>query len=149
VTTNARREFLAPTLMLIGATAVLLWWLGAPGATAQTDQVTLGRELFISGCSSCHGNDGHGATGANGQVQGPSLVKSGAAGAYFQLSTGRMPAATTGSQVERKPTVYSTADIGHRKVAAAQARLYQHRGRVAPHRPGADAELVEISDSPR
>ena len=111
MTTNARREFLAPTLMLIGATAVLLWWLGAPGATAQTDQVTLGRELFISGCSSCHGNDGHGATGANGQVQGPSLVKSGAAGAYFQLSTGRMPAATTGSQVERKPTVYSTADI--------------------------------------
>jgi len=115
VNTNARREFLAPTLTLIGATAVLLWWLGAPGAMAQNDQVTRGRELFISGCSSCHGGDGHGATGANGQVQGPSLVKSGAAGAYFQLSTGRMPAATTGSQVERKNHNQTRIDANGRK----------------------------------
>jgi ubiquinol-cytochrome c reductase cytochrome c subunit len=111
VIANPRREVVAPAALLVAATAMLLWWLGGPAATAQTDPLTRGRELFISGCASCHGSDGHGVARSDGEARGPSLVTAGAAGAYFQLSTGRMPAATTSSQAERKPPAYSEADI--------------------------------------
>ena len=111
MTTSVRRDVVAPALLLIAATAVLLWWLGFSAAAAQSDPVARGREKFLTGCASCHGADGQGVTGDDGEARGPSLVASGAAGAYFQLSTGRMPAATTGGQAERKPPVYSPADI--------------------------------------
>jgi len=111
VSITARRHLAAQAVLLIGATAALLWWLGLPSATAQTDQIERGRELFLTGCSSCHGSNGQGVTGEDGSVRGPSVVDSGSAGAYFQLSTGRMPAATTQGQAERKPVVYSDADI--------------------------------------
>src|SRR4051812_39567811 len=46
----------------------------------------MGRQLFVDGCSSCHGVDARGLPG-----QGPSLHGAGAAAADFYLSTGRMP----------------------------------------------------------
>jgi ubiquinol-cytochrome c reductase cytochrome c subunit len=45
-----------------------------------------GRELFVTGCQSCHGVDAKGVRG-----NGPSLTGVGALAADFYLSTGRMP----------------------------------------------------------
>lgn len=47
----------------------------------------LGRELYVRSCASCHGTNG------GGTPRGPSVVGVGAASAYFQLTTGRMPPA--------------------------------------------------------
>jgi ubiquinol-cytochrome c reductase cytochrome c subunit len=67
--------------------------------------VAQGRELFQTGCSSCHGPAGRGTD------QGPDLVGVGAAAADFQLGTGRMPLAVPGAQAVRKPPAYSDDEI--------------------------------------
>ena len=63
-----------------------------------------GRQLYVTGCSSCHGLDG------SGTRRGPSLQASGEASAYYYLSTGRMPLADE-TQPRRKPAAYSGAEI--------------------------------------
>jgi ubiquinol-cytochrome c reductase cytochrome c subunit len=68
-------------------------------------RVAAGRELYLTGCSSCHGPEGRGTDRA------PSLVGVGAASADFQLSTGRMPADETGGQTARKPPAYDREEI--------------------------------------
>jgi ubiquinol-cytochrome c reductase cytochrome c subunit len=65
-----------------------------------------GERLFLDGCSSCHGDAGHGVAG-----RGPSLERAGEAGAYYYLSTGRMPLANSEEQPRRKPPVYTDAEI--------------------------------------
>jgi quinol---cytochrome-c reductase cytochrome c subunit len=64
-----------------------------------------GHELFLTSCSSCHGADG------GGTADGPSLVGVGAAGANFQLTTGRMPLANPSAQPVRKPPAFGPDDI--------------------------------------
>lgn len=64
-----------------------------------------GRELFVTGCSTCHGLDGRGT------ALGPSLKSSGAAAAYYYLATGRMPAANSTPPLPRKPPAYSPTEI--------------------------------------
>jgi ubiquinol-cytochrome c reductase cytochrome c subunit len=65
-----------------------------------------GRDLFVAGCSSCHGLDAKGVKGA-----GPSLEHAGAAAADFYLSTGRMPLDTTGDEPVRSKPAYTRAEI--------------------------------------
>jgi ubiquinol-cytochrome c reductase cytochrome c subunit len=78
-----------------------------PPAPTETDpQVTAGRQLFVTGCSSCHGGDGRGVAG-----RGPTLVGVGAATADFYLSTGRMPADRPVAQATRKRPAYSRPQI--------------------------------------
>ena len=60
-----------------------------------------GKQLFLKGCSSCHGLN------AEGQDIAPSLIGVGAASVDFQVGTGRMPMADMSQQAMRKPTVYS------------------------------------------
>ena len=73
---------------------------------AQDDAlVERGRELFLTGCSSCHGVEG------GGSDRGPSLVRSGEAAAYYYLSTGRMPLANTEEQPRRKDPAYDDREI--------------------------------------
>jgi ubiquinol-cytochrome c reductase cytochrome c subunit len=67
--------------------------------------VAAGKALFQANCSSCHGLE------AQGTSEGPSLVGSGAAAVYFQMSTGRMPAKEVGAENARKPTTFSPAQI--------------------------------------
>lgn len=74
---------------------------GSGGKVAPADG---GREMFVTGCSSCHGLDGRGTK------RGPTLEHSGAAAAYYYLSTGRMPLATDG-QPRRKAPVYTPEQI--------------------------------------
>src|SRR5688500_10811541 len=81
---------------------------GAGAAPAGEDDDALvqrGRDLFITGCASCHGADG------DGTDQGPSLEGVGAASADFQLTTGRMPDTDPDRQPVSKPPAYEPDEI--------------------------------------
>lgn len=86
-------------------------------ATAQetktdAELIEQGRELFLVGCSSCHGVNGEGiSTQRDGYQYGPSLVGVGAAAVDFQVDTGRMPMAQPGQQAPRKGSVYNDEEI--------------------------------------
>ena len=60
-----------------------------------------GKQIFLKGCSSCHGLNAEGASVA------PSLIGVGAASVDFQVGTGRMPMADMSTQAMRKPRVYN------------------------------------------
>ncbi|MBW3615627.1 MAG: c-type cytochrome [Actinobacteria bacterium] len=95
-----------PVLCLVGLFVTLAGLLPVrTAAPASLSQVRGdGRQLYVTGCSSCHGLDG------TGTDRGPSLERSGAASAYYYLSTGRMPLADE-AQPRRKPPAYSRAEI--------------------------------------
>ena len=77
----------------------------ASAAVGAQQDITAGKELFQANCSSCHGLE------AQGTSQGPSLIGSGAAAVYFQMSTGRMPAKEVGAQNNRKPVTFTPRQI--------------------------------------
>ena len=64
-----------------------------------------GKQLFLKGCSSCHGLN------AEGGAVAPSLIGVGAASVDFQVGTGRMPMADMSQQAMRKDPVYTPAEI--------------------------------------
>ena len=73
-----------------------------PVAVAKSaTQIEQGKQLFLEGCSSCHG------LAAQGTSDAPSLIGVGAAAVDFQVGTGRMPLAGPGIQAMRKPPVYT------------------------------------------
>ncbi|NHN55954.1 c-type cytochrome [Calidifontibacter sp. DB0510] len=119
-----RRHPAALLIVLIFAMAVLggLYAVLAPKsadaaeATANSGQITAGRQLFISNCASCHGSN------AAGGPAGPSLVGVGAASVDFQVGTGRMPLQQPGVQAQRanKPQ-FTQAEIN--QLAAYVASL--------------------------
>lgn len=79
----------------------------APGAQL----VEEGRELYLRGCSSCHGVDAEGHVTPDGDVRGPSLLASGGAAAFYYLSSGRMPAADSEGQMVRREPAYGPEEI--------------------------------------
>jgi len=70
---------------------------------ASQTQIEEGKQLFLVGCSSCHG------LAAQGSSDGPSLIGVGAAAVDFQVGTGRMPLAAPGVQAMPKMPVYDEA----------------------------------------
>ena len=78
----------------------------ATAPSASTTQIEEGRELFLEGCSSCHGLNADGGYQPDGTVAGPTLIGVGAASVDFQVATGRMPLAHPGAQAKRKTPVY-------------------------------------------
>lgn len=92
------------------ALALAAWVLSAGGAAGQEvpggDPVR-GRDLYETGCSTCHGLEGRGSD------DGPPLIGVGAASADFYLSTGRMPLDEPRAQSERKRRKYDDAEIRH------------------------------------
>jgi ubiquinol-cytochrome c reductase cytochrome c subunit len=84
-------------------------------AQAQSDdnaaQIKQGRELYLVGCSFCHGNNGQGVKTLDGKQLGPSLIGVGAAAVDFQVGTGRMPAVQPGAQIPQKKVVYTPDEI--------------------------------------
>jgi ubiquinol-cytochrome c reductase cytochrome c subunit len=64
-----------------------------------------GKQIFLKGCSSCHGLN------AEGGAVAPSLIGVGAASVDFQVGTGRMPMADMSTQAMRKNVVYTPAEI--------------------------------------
>jgi ubiquinol-cytochrome c reductase cytochrome c subunit len=96
-------------LGLIGATYATLGSAKAKAsaqAAASADQLTEGKKLFLSACSSCHGLNGQGSQGS-----GPSLIGVGGAAVDFQVGTGRMPAQQIGPQAVAKPPQFTQDQI--------------------------------------
>lgn len=92
---------------IAAAVAVVLAALVMHPAGAQTDtDAETGPELFVTGCSSCHGQRGGGVAG-----RGPALTETGEAAAYYYLQTGRMPLANPEETPRRKEPVYDDDQI--------------------------------------
>jgi ubiquinol-cytochrome c reductase cytochrome c subunit len=77
----------------------------ASAAVGTQQDIQAGKDLFQASCSSCHGLE------AQGTSQAPSLIGSGAAAVFFQMSTGRMPAKEVGAQNNRKPVTFTPRQI--------------------------------------
>jgi len=104
-----RRKLTAPVLLLLALIVVgnAYAFIGAtvttPGATASNARSTMieeGREIFLKGCTSCHGLN------AEGGGIAPALIGVGAASVDFVVGTGRMPMGDMSQQVMRKKPVY-------------------------------------------
>jgi ubiquinol-cytochrome c reductase cytochrome c subunit len=81
-------------------------------AQTDTELIAEGRELFLVGCSFCHGRNGEGVLTASGEQQlGPSLVGVGAAAVDFYVGTGRMPLQQPGQQSLTKAEAYTQDEI--------------------------------------
>ncbi len=116
VSRHRRSRLAGLVVMLLGLVLTGgLYSLLAPASAQQTvsadEQVAQGRELFLVGCSFCHGQNGEGVRTTDGNQLGPSLVGVGAAAVDFQVGTGRMPMAQPGQQAPRKEVVYSDDEI--------------------------------------
>ncbi|MCW2765092.1 MAG: menaquinol-cytochrome c reductase cytochrome c1 subunit precursor [Nocardioides sp.] len=93
----------------------------AGSAESDTALAAKGRQLFLVGCATCHGQNGEGVRTQDGNQIGPSLVGVGAAAVDFQVGTGRMPMAQPGQQAPQKTPVYSADEIA--QLAAYVASL--------------------------
>jgi ubiquinol-cytochrome c reductase cytochrome c subunit len=109
-----RRSPFVASALLFGALAVVGGGYAAVASVQPAEaaiavgtetQVEAGRQLYLEGCSSCHGLE------AQGTETGPTLVGVGAAAVHFQVSTGRMPLAAPGAQAPSKENVYPAEDI--------------------------------------
>lgn len=104
-----------------GATAFLMFGLLATGllagllsptpqtATADANSAQLveaGKQLYETSCITCHGANLEGVPD-----RGPTLLGVGDAAVYFQVSTGRMPAARGEAQVSRKAEKFTQSQI--------------------------------------
>ena len=71
----------------------------------QSMAVKAGRDLYLQGCSTCHGLNLQGGAG------GPTLIGVGEAAVVFQVESGRMPLAAGVVQAPRKKPQYSVAQV--------------------------------------
>jgi ubiquinol-cytochrome c reductase cytochrome c subunit len=121
-----RSRFAGPVVLLLALLTVGGVYAAFSPASAESssstsaDTVAKGRELFLVGCSSCHGKNGEGIDSTSGWY-GPSLVGVGAAAVDFQVGTGRMPLAAPGQQAPVKRQVYTDEEIS--QLAAYVASL--------------------------
>ncbi|CAM3027114.1 cytochrome c [Skermania piniformis] len=107
-----RRRIAGALTLLMGLVAAgLLAALFTPKAqvaTAEADQAALireGKQLYDNSCITCHGAN------LQGEIdRGPSLIGVGDAAVYFQVSSGRMPAAANSAQLERKDPKFDAAE---------------------------------------
>ncbi|HEU0100758.1 MAG TPA: cytochrome c [Mycobacteriales bacterium] len=103
----------------------------APDAGAQSMAVKAGRDLYLQGCSTCHGLNLEGGAG------GPALQGVGASAVVFQVESGRMPLANAGPQADRKKPQYSVAEVD-------QLAAYIQANGGGPQLPSLDnAELTD------
>lgn len=77
----------------------------AAGLDGNPQQIAKGKQIFLEGCSSCHG------LAAQGSSDGPTLIGVGAAAVDFQVGTGRMPLAAPTAQAMRKTPIYNQEQI--------------------------------------
>ena len=108
-----RHKFATPLLLLfalfgVGLTFSVASATEAPttvDAAARSTLIAEGQQIFLKGCSSCHGLNGEGA------AVGPSLIGVGAASVDFQVATGRMPMQDMSQQAMRKAPVYNEEEV--------------------------------------
>ena len=99
-------------VLLTGGIAAGLLAIGLHTAGASESQghqgqgnAERGQRLFLTGCASCHGQNGEGT------AQGPDLRGVGAASSEIQLSTGRMPNTAPDRQSVTKRSPYTRDEI--------------------------------------
>lgn len=99
--------FLVFALLAIGTTFSVASAVTKTPATqeARTTAINEGQQIFLKGCSSCHG------ISAIGSAIAPSLIGVGAAAVDFQVGTGRMPMADMSQQAMAKKPVYNAEQI--------------------------------------
>ncbi len=107
-----RHKLAAPLLLLFGLFLVGMTFNVASATSnesasifARSAAIEEGKQIFLKGCSSCHGLN------AEGGAIAPSLIGVGAASVDFQVGTGRMPMADMSTQAQRKPPVYNAEEI--------------------------------------
>jgi ubiquinol-cytochrome c reductase cytochrome c subunit len=96
---------LAALVGMGGAYAVFASSSGAADTAAQGN-ITEGKSIYQQSCIACHGANLEGVPN-----KGVTLIGSGSAAAYFQLSTGRMPLAAQGAEAVRKPVQFTEEEI--------------------------------------
>ena len=106
----------------------------APRAAIEDGDVELGRRLFETGCSSCHGSQ------AQGTGRGPNLQGVGAAAVDFWVSTGRMPLERSTKLAVRKPPAYDRKQID---ALIAYVTSFDPTGPPIPPVDVAVADIVE------
>ena len=106
-----RHKAAGPFLLLLALLAIGTTFSVASATTAaettsadRSLQIEEGRQIFLKGCSSCHGLNAEGAQIA------PSLIGVGAASVDFQVGTGRMPMADMSTQAMRKEPLYNAEE---------------------------------------
>jgi ubiquinol-cytochrome c reductase cytochrome c subunit len=105
-----RRRFAAVVVIFMAFAGMggLYGLLAAPSSAtdvaATQSQIDTGHQLFSTTCATCHGANLQGITN-----RGPSLIGVGSAAAYFQVSTGRMPATGQGAEEDSKPNQFTEA----------------------------------------
>ena len=77
----------------------------ADAGTTQSYAVSQGKQLYLQGCSTCHGLSNQGGAG------GPSLIGVGSAAVVFQVESGRMPLASGAAQAPRRKVKYARDQI--------------------------------------
>jgi ubiquinol-cytochrome c reductase cytochrome c subunit len=107
-----RHKAVGPTLLIFALFAIgTTFSVASATTTAQTTKadrsalIEEGRQIFLKGCSSCHGLN------LEGGVIAPSLVGVGAASVDFQVGTGRMPMADMSQQAMRKEPLYAPEEV--------------------------------------
>jgi ubiquinol-cytochrome c reductase cytochrome c subunit len=98
-------------IVLVPVIAAIVFLATDAADSQDTALVDRGRELYLTGCSSCHGIDGRGAITPDGSERGPSLEHAGEALAYYMLTTGRMPLANSEDNPVRKDPAYNRPEI--------------------------------------
>lgn len=115
-TSTGRVSRLSPYVVLLLALTIVggLYTAFAPqsgaqeatqGQGSQSMAVQAGRDLYLQGCSTCHGLNLQGGAG------GPSLIGVGEAAVVFQVESGRMPLAAGTVQAPRKKVAYTIPEI--------------------------------------
>jgi ubiquinol-cytochrome c reductase cytochrome c subunit len=77
----------------------------AVNAQVKSTLIKEGQQIFLRGCSSCHGLN------AEGGAVAPSLIGVGAASVDFVVATGRMPMQDMSQQAMRKAPVYNEEEV--------------------------------------
>ena len=143
-----RHKAAGPALLIFALLAIgTTFSVASANTTAQTttaDRSALieeGRQIFLKGCSSCHGLN------SEGGVIAPSLVGVGAASVDFQVGTGRMPMADMSTQAMRKEPLYTpeeTAALAAYVASLAPGPEIPTEAQLNYERDGSTAEGGEL-----
>jgi ubiquinol-cytochrome c reductase cytochrome c subunit len=97
---------LGVALIAVGGLYTVFTPSPSPALAADPAIVREGQQLYDNSCITCHGSNLQGVVG-----RGPSLIGSGEAAVFYQVSTGRMPLAAQGANAIRKPPSFDPAEI--------------------------------------
>ena len=107
-----RHRAVAPLLLVLALLSIGTTFSVAGAATStpitaaeRSALIEEGKEIFLKGCSSCHGLN------LEGSAIAPALLGVGAASVDFQVATGRMPVADMSQQIARKDPVYDEREV--------------------------------------